>query len=178
MLSAIINIISVWAIPVLILGIVFYGSYKKVKVYESFTEGAKEGFTTAITVIPYLVAMLVAIGMFRASGAMDMLTNVIGPLAKLIGMPPEVVPMALMRPLSGAGAQGIMTEIFKTYGPDSFIGRVAATMTGATETTFYVLAIYFGSVGIKNSRHALPAGLVADLVGFITAVLAVRLLLY
>lgn len=178
MFSSIISSVSLWAIPVLILCILFFGYVKKVKVYESFTEGAKEGFNTAIMIIPFLVAMLVAIGMFRASGAMDMLINIISPVARLIGMPPEVVPMAIMRPLSGGGAQGIMTEIFKTYGPDSFIGRVAATMMGATETTFYVLAVYFGSIGIKNTRHALPTGLVADLVGLTTAVVAVRLLLY
>ena len=178
MFSYIINTLSVWAIPLFILSIVFYGYYKKVKLYESFTEGAREGFTTAVAVIPYLVAMLVAIGMFRASGAMDVLTKIISPFARLIGMPPELVPMAIMRPLSGAGAQGIMVEVFKTYGPDSFMGRVAATMMGATETTFYVLAVYFGSVGVKNTRHALPAGLLADLVGFVGAVVAVRLLLY
>jgi len=177
MFSQIVNTISVWAIPVMILGIVAFGYFKKVKVYESFTEGAKEGFTTSIMIIPFLVAMLVAIGIFRASGAMDILTSFLAPVAKLIGMPSEVLPMALMRPLSGGGAQGIMTDLFKTYGPDSFIGRVAATMMGSTETTFYVLAVYFGSVAVKNTRHALPAGLTADFVGLVTAVIVVRIIL-
>ncbi|MCG0276797.1 MAG: spore maturation protein [Thermosediminibacteraceae bacterium] len=173
--AGMINAISKWAIPVLIAGIVAYGYFKRIKVYEVFTEGAKEGFTTAVRIIPYLVAMLVAIGIFRASGAMNLLTSILSPITRLIGMPPETVPMALMRPLSGGGAQGIMTDLFKTYGPDSFIGRVAATMMGSTDTTFYILAVYFGSVGIKNTRHALPAGLVADFVGLVTSVLVCRL---
>jgi spore maturation protein B len=177
MLTQIVNIISAWAIPVTILGIVTYGYFKKVKVYETFTEGAKEGFTTAVTIIPFLVAMLVAIGIFRASGSMDYLTEVIAPVAKLIGIPPEAVPMAVMRSLSGGGSQGFMTDLFKTYGPDSFIGRVAATIMGSSETTFYVLAVYFGSVAIKNTRHALPTGLIGDIVGLISSVFAVRLLL-
>lgn len=175
MFAGMINAISKWAIPVLIAGIVAYGYFKRIKVYEVFTEGAKEGFTTAVRIIPYLVAMLVAIGIFRASGAMNLLTSILSPITRLIGMPPETVPMALMRPLSGGGAQGIMTDLFKTYGPDSFIGRVAATMMGSTDTTFYILAVYFGSVGIKNTRHALPAGLVADFVGLVTSVLVCRL---
>lgn len=175
MFAGMINAISKWAIPVLIAGIVAYGYFKRIKVYEVFTEGAKEGFTTAVRIIPYLVALLVAIGIFRASGAMNLLTSILSPITRLIGMPPETVPMALMRPLSGGGAQGIMTDLFKTYGPDSFIGRVAATMMGSTDTTFYILAVYFGSVGIKNTRHALPAGLVADFVGLVTSVLVCRL---
>ncbi|MCG0275914.1 MAG: spore maturation protein [Thermosediminibacteraceae bacterium] len=171
----VVNAISKWSIPVFIAGIVTYGYIKKVKVYEAFTEGAKEGVYTAVRIIPYLVAMLVAIGIFRASGIMNALTTAISPLARFIGMPPETVPMALMRPLSGAGAQGIMLDLFKIYGPDSFIGRLAATMMGATDTTFYILTVYFGSVAIKNTRHALPAGLVADFVGIVSAVLVCRM---
>ena len=177
MFANIINTISVWAIPVLIIGIVVYGYIKKVKVYEVFTEGAKEGFTTAVMIIPFLVAMLVGIGIFRASGAMDFLIKLLTPVTNLLGIPPETLPMALMRPLSGGGAQGVMTEIFNIHGPDSFIGRVTATMMGATETTFYVLAVYFGSIAVKNTRHCLPAGLLADLAGFITSVIIVRMVL-
>ena len=168
--------ISRYAIPAILLVIPAYGFIKKVKVYESFTDGAKEGFTTAVTIIPYLVAMLVAIGVFRASGAMDYLVKAVSPVTNLIGMPGETLPMALMRPLSGGGATGIMSDLITTHGPDSLIGRISSIMMGSTETTFYVLAVYFGSVAIKKTRHALPAGLIADAVGIITAVIVARLM--
>ncbi len=167
--------ISTYAIPLIIVGFLVFGMSKKVKVYESFTEGAKEGFTTAVRIIPFLVAMLVAIGVFRASGAMDLLTKALSPITNLIGMPGEILPMAFMRPLSGGGAQGIMTDLITTHGPESLIGRMSAVMMGSTETTFYVLAVYFGSVAVKKQRHALPVGLLADLAGLITAVLVTRL---
>lgn len=170
MFENIINSISLYAIPFILISIPLYGLFKKVKVYETFTEGAKEGFTTAVTIIPFLVGMLVAIGVFRASGAMDIITNLVSPITSKIGMPGEVVPMALMRPLSGGGAAGIMNDLFTTYGPDSLIGRMASIMNGSTETTFYILAVYFGAVGIKKTRHALPVGLIADFVGIMTAV--------
>src|SRR5690554_2790772 len=158
MFVSIIEGISLFAIPVVFVGIVGFGLAKKVKVYESFTEGAKEGFHTAVRIIPFLVAMLVAIGVFRASGAMDLLTKAISPVTSLLGIEAETLPMAFMRPLSGGGAQGVMTEIINTHGPDTLIGRTVAVMMGSTETTFYVLAVYFGSVAIKKTRHALPAG--------------------
>jgi spore maturation protein B len=173
---AIINAVSIIAIPLLLLLFLGYGILKKVRVYEVFVEGAKEGFTTAVRIIPYLVAMLCAIGIFRASGALDLLTMVLAPVTNLIGMPPETLPMALMRPLSGSGSLGIMTELMKVHGPDSFIGILASTMYGSSETTFYVLAVYFGSVQIKNTRHAVPAGLIADLFGMLGAVLICRIL--
>jgi len=154
-----------WVIPVLIVSLVCYGWAKNVKVYESFVAGAKEGFEIAVRIIPYLVAILVAVGMFRASGAMDMLTRPLGAISSLIGMPGEVLPMAVVRPLSGSGAFGIMTELIKTHGPDSYIGYVASTLNGSTETTFYVLAVYFGSVGVSRVRHAVVAGLSADITG-------------
>lgn len=176
MFVEIVNMISIWAIPLIIVTIVVYGYLKGVKVYEVFVEGAKEGFATAITVMPFLVAMLVAIGIFDASGAMKLLTKILSPITNLIGIPSEIVPMALMRPLSGGGAQGLMVEIFKTYGPDSFIGRVAATMMGSTETTLYVLTVYYGSIAVKNTRHSLPVGLLADLAGILTSVFAVKLI--
>ena len=154
-----------WVIPVLIVSLVCYGWAKKVKVYESFVRGAKEGFEIAVRIIPYLVAILVAVGMFRASGAMDMLTRPLGSITSFIGMPGEVLPMAIVRPLSGSGAFGIMTELIQTHGPDSYIGYVASTLNGSTETTFYVLAVYFGSVGVSRVRHAVVAGLSADVTG-------------
>ncbi len=168
--------LSILAIPLIIFIFLAYGYLKKVKVYEVFVEGAKEGFEVGVKIIPYLVAMLVAIGMFRASGALDVLTWLLSPVTTLIGMPPEVLPMAFMRPLSGSGSIGIMTELMKTYGPDSLIGFTASTMFGSTETTFYVVAVYFGSVNIFKTRYALPAGLLADAAGLITAVYVCRLL--
>jgi spore maturation protein B len=173
---SVINIVAVTAIPLMILLFLTWGLAKKVKVYEVFVEGAKDGFNVAIRIIPYLVAMLVAIGIFRASGAMDVFVALLAPITNLIGMPAETLPMALMRPLSGSGSLGIMTELMKVHGPDSFIGVLASTMYGSTETTFYVLAVYFGVVNIKNTRHALPAGLIADLFGMLGAVLISRIL--
>lgn len=171
-----ITAVSILAIPLVLLLFLTWGFVKKVKVYEVFVEGAKEGFNVAVRIIPYLVAMLVAIGIFRASGAMELLTAVVSPLTNLIGMPAETLPMALMRPLSGSGSLGIMTELMKVHGPDSFIGILASTMYGSSETTFYVLAVYFGSVNIKNTRHAVPSGIIADVAGMLAAVGIVRLL--
>lgn len=176
MFTEIIQKISLYAIPFIILVIPAYGFVKKVKVYESFTDGAKDGFNTAVRIIPFLVAMLVAIGVFRASGAMDIVTNALSPITNLINMPAEVLPLAIMRPLSGGGAQGVMSELVTNHGADSIIGRTASIMQGSTETTFYVLAVYFGAVSIKKTRHALPAGLIADFVGIITAVLVANLM--
>ena len=176
MFENIVNAISLYAIPFIIVSIVLFGAFKKVNVYETFTDGAKDGFTTAISIIPFLVGMLVAIGVFRASGALDLITNALTPITNKIGMPGEVLPMALIRPLSGGGASGVMNELFATYGPDSLIGKMASVMNGSTETTFYVLAVYFGAVGIKKTRHALPAGLIADAVGLITAVVVTNMM--
>ncbi len=167
---------SIIAIPLLIVVFLGYGFIKKVKVYEQFVEGAKEGFNIAVKIIPYLVAMLFAIGVFRAGGAMDWLIKILKPFTDLIGMPAEALPMALMRPLSGSGSLGIMSEIISVHGPDSFLGIMVSTFYGSTETTFYVLALYFGAVNIKRTRHALPAGLVADVAGILAAVFIVRLL--
>ncbi len=175
-LKIIIDWLSILAIPVIILFFLSYGYLKKVRVYESFVEGAKEGFDVGVKIIPYLVAMLVAIGMFRASGALDVLTWALKPFTSLIGMPSEVLPMAFMRPLSGSGSIGIMTDLMKTYGPDSLIGFMSSTMFGSTETTFYVVAVYFGAVNIYKTRYALTAGLLADAAGLITAVYICRLL--
>ena len=169
--TGIMNLISLYAIPVMILGIVLTkGVIKKVKVYEVFCEGAKEGFTTAVRIIPFLVAMLVAIGIFRASGSIDWMVKILDPILSKIGMPGEVLPLAIMRPLSGGGANGILVDLMKTHGADSLIGRMASTMSGSTETTFYVLAVYFGAVSIRKTRHAVFSGLLADLAGLLTAV--------
>ena len=151
------------------------GAIKKVKIYDSFVEGAKSGFEVAIRIIPYLVAMLVAIGMFRASGAMDYFASLISPLTNLIGMPAEALSVAIMRPLSGSGSLGLVSEIMQTHGPDSFIGQLVSTMYGSTETTFYVLAVYFGAVGIKKTRHAVAAGVLADIAGLLAALYICKL---
>ena len=172
-----IQVISIIAIPFLIVAFIGYGAIKKVKVYEQFIEGAKEGFNIAVRIIPYLVAMLGAIGIFRAGGAMEgWLIPLLKYVTDPIGMPAEVLPMALMRPLSGSGSLGIMAETMSVYGPDSLLGIMVSTFYGSTETTFYVLAVYFGAVNVKNTRHALPAGLIADVVGIIAAVFIVKLL--
>jgi spore maturation protein B len=177
-LKNLVSLLSIIAIPAVILVFLLWGLLKRVKVYEVFVEGAKEGFTVAIHIIPYLVAMLVAIGIFRASGAMDFLTIALNPITSLIGFPAEALSMALMRPLSGSGSLGVMTELMKVNGPDSFIGVLASTMYGSSETTFYVLAIYFGSVNIKRIRHSLPAGLLADLAGMLGALFICRLIFF
>jgi spore maturation protein SpmA len=171
-----IDVVSKLAIPLLILIFILYGVIKKNKVYESFVEGAKEGFNVAIKIIPYLVAMLIAIGIFRAGGAMEWLIFILKPVTSLIGLPAEALPMALMRPLSGSGSLGIMSENLAIYGPDSFIGILVSTLYGSTETTFYVLALYFGAVNIKSTRHALPVGLIADVCGILGALFIVKLL--
>lgn len=172
----VIEILSKLTIPLLIIIFIGYGAIKKVKVYESFVEGAKDGFNIAVKIIPYLVAMLIAIGIFRAGGGMDWLIFILQPVTNLIGMPAETLPMALMRPLSGSGSLGIMSENLAVYGPDSFIGILVSTFYGSTETTFYVLALYFGAINIKNTRHALPVGLIADVAGILGALFIVKLL--
>jgi spore maturation protein B len=144
------------------------------KVYEEFVEGAKEGFNVAIRIIPYLVAMLLAISIFRGGGGIDLLTRALGPLLQALHFPPELLPMALMRPLSGSGSLAIFSDLVKQWGPDHLITRMAGTIYGSTETTFYVIAVYFGAVGVQRTRHAIPAGLAADFAGMIAAVVICR----
>lgn len=175
-MTAIFEQISVWAIPVVVALVALYAICKKVPVYTSFTNGAKDGFSTAVMIIPYLVAMLCAIGMLRASGAMDAFCNLIAPVTELIGCPAEVLPMAIMRSFSGGGATGMMADLIETYGTQSQIGRIASVALGSTETTFYVLAVYFGSVGVSNSRHAVAAGLLGDLASLIASCVLVNLM--
>ncbi|MDH7514318.1 MAG: spore maturation protein [Bacteroidota bacterium] len=174
MFKSVVVTLSALAIPALLLFFLVYGAFRKVPVYETAVEGAKEGFSIAVRIIPYLVLMLVAIAVFRASGAMDILIAGIRPATDLLGLPAEVLPMVLMRPLSGSGSLGVMTDIMKTYGPDSLIGVLSSTLYGSTETTFYVLAVYFGAVGVRKTRHALPAGLFADLIAVLAALVVVR----
>jgi len=168
--------VSTWAIPLLVAGIPLYALTRRVKVYPAFVEGAREGFQVAVRIIPPLVAVFVALGMLRASGAMEALAGLVAPLSDRLGVPPSVLPMVLVRPLSGGAALGVVGDVLRSDGPDSYAGRLVSVMAGSTETTFYVLAVYFGAVGISRYRQALPAGLLADLAGFTAAVVAVRAL--
>ncbi|MBM7694842.1 spore maturation protein B [Peribacillus deserti] len=167
------NVISLWMIPVLIGFILLYATYKKVPAYESFVEGGKEGIGMAFSIIPFLVGMLVAISIFRASGALDAAVNFVKPAFDLIGVPSEILPLAIIRPISGNAALGMTSDLISVYGPDSFVGRLAATIQGSTDTTFYVLTVYFGAVGIKRMGDALKVGLLADLVGITAAIIVV-----
>ena len=170
MIRQILGAISLWAIPVLLVFIPLVGIARNIKVYDVFIEGAKEGFQVAVRIIPFLVGILVAIGMFRGSGAMDLLTEALRPLLAATRFPPEIFPLVILRTLSGSGSLALTTDIVKQFGPDSLIGRTAATIYGGSETTFYVLAVYFGAVGVKRTRHAIPSALVGDLVAAIVAV--------
>jgi len=176
MFEQFIKYLSIWAIPCLLFVIPVLAFINKVKVYEAFIDGAKGGFEVAVKIIPYLVAILVAIGMFRASGAMDIFSWLMSPITNLLGLPAETLPVVLMRPLSGSGSLGIVTELMKQHGPDSFIGRLASTFYGSSETTFYVVAVYFGAVGIKKTRHSIPAGLLGDLAGVLAALFICKLI--
>lgn len=167
---AFISAISTWAIPAIIVFIPLYAFFRKVPVYESFVEGAKDGFQTSINIIPTLVGMMVAISVFRASGAMEWIVSLIQPLLDWLGIPGEVLPLAFLRPITGAGSLAFTTDLIKTYGPDSMIGRIASTIQGSTDTTLYVLTVYFGAVGIRKGRYALKVGLFSDLIGFAAAV--------
>jgi spore maturation protein SpmA len=166
---------SNWFLPILICAFLLFSYFKGVKVYEVMTEGAKEGFDIAVKIIPFLVAILVAIGMFRASGALDLMATGLSPITAVIGLPPEALPMVLIRPLSGSGAFGLMSDLIK-QAPDSFLASLVSVMQGSTETTFYVLAVYFGSIGISRPRHAVPAALCADAAGMLASLAICHLL--
>jgi spore maturation protein B len=174
MLKAVLDAISQWAVPLLLAGIPAYALGRRVKVYPAFVEGAKEGFQVAVRIIPPLTAILVALAMLRASGALEGFAALVGPVTDRLGIPPSVLPMVLIRPLSGGGALGVVGDVLQSDGPDSYAGRLVSVMAGSTETTFYVLAVYMGAVGITRYRQALPAGLLADLAGFAASVLVVR----
>lgn len=176
MTTALIETVSVWAIPFLVAFIPLYGWFRKIKVYETFVEGAQEGFHMAVRMIPFLVGILVALNIFQASGAMSAVVGWLsGPLSRL-GVPAEVVPLMLVRPLSGGAALGVTTGLMNHYGPDSFIGRLASTLQGSTDTTFYVITLYFGSIAVRKTRYALTVALIGDLAGFIASVVVCHLL--
>lgn len=161
--------LSRWAIPILLLGITALGLSKGVPIYESFVEGAKEGWQTALRILPYLVGMLVAIQIFQHSGALDQLIDLLSPLTNLLGFPREVLPLALMRPISGSGSLALLSQTLATFGPDSLVGRLAATIMGSTETSLYVITVYAGSIGLKRTRHTLATSLIADVAGALAA---------
>ena len=157
-----------------VIGIPLFGIYKKLNVFDVFVEGGKEGFEVVVNIVPYLVGMLVAIGMLRASGFFDSLTTFLAPLFNWLGIPAEIIPLALIRPFSGSASNGIMAELIHLHGGDSFIAKLSATMMGSTETTFFVVAVYFGAVGVRRTRYDIHAGLIADLVGILAAVIVCR----
>ncbi len=171
-----IGTLSLLAVPCLLVFFPLYAALRGVKVYEEFVEGAKEGFSVALRVIPFLVAILVAIGMFRGAGGIEALKSLLAPLLTPLGFPPDLLPMVLVRPLSGSATTGLFTELVQRLGPDSLITRMAGTIYGSTETTFYVIAVYFGSVGIRRARHAVAAGLFADFIGVVASVAICRLM--
>ncbi|HHW39437.1 MAG TPA: spore maturation protein [Bacillales bacterium] len=171
----VINLISLWMIPGIIGFILLYGTIKRVPTYETFVDGGKEGIQIAFSIIPYLVGMLVAITVFRESGALDFFMNLIRPYLMAIGIPADIVPLAIIRPISGNAALGITSDLIATHGPDSFIGRLASTMQGSTDTTLYILTVYFGAVGIRKMGDALKVGLWADFIAIIMSIIVVTL---
>ena len=170
--------LGVYVLPVTILLIVVFGLARHVPVFDTFLAGAKEGLSSTISILPSLIGLMMAVSMLNASGALDMLSSFLAPVANFLGLPPQVMPLALIRPVSGSGATAILAQIFQNYGTESFIGRVASVMSGSTETTFYAIAVYYGAVGIKKTRHTIPAALTADFTACIVSALAVRLFLH
>ncbi len=171
------NVISSFAIPVMFVGIIVFGLAKRTNVYDSFIDGAKSGLESTIQIAAPLVGLLVGISALRGSGAMELLAKVLSPVTGYLGVPSDVLPLALLRPVSGSGSVAIVNDIFKNCGPDSLAGKIASVMMGSTETTFYTIAVYFGAVGIKNVRHTVKSALVADLTGMVMAVILVRVLM-
>ncbi len=174
----IVNTVSNWVLPLTLAAILVMGVTRKVPIYESFVSGAKDGFSTSISLIPQLVAMLVAVTVFRSSGALNLLIGALRPLLLHIHFSPELLPLALLRPISGSGSLALVTDLFKQFGPDSFIGRAASVMQGSTDTTLYVLTVYFGSVGIRQARYAVKVGLMSDLISVIASVVVVQWLFH
>ncbi|ASK63302.1 spore maturation protein [Virgibacillus phasianinus] len=170
-----ITTVSAWLIPCFILVVLLTATYKRIPTYETFVEGGKEGVKLAFSLLPFLVGMIVSIAILQASGAMTAFIHLIEPVLVMIGVPPEIIPLALVRPISGTAALGMTTDLIENFGPDSFIGRLASTMQGSTDTTLYILTVYFGAVGIKKMRYALKVGLLADLLGIIASIVIVTL---
>lgn len=171
----IISAISTWLIPCFLLVVLLTAVKKKIPAYELFVEGGKEGVKIAFSILPFLVGMLVSITILRSSGALEAFVHLITPVLLFLGIPPEIIPLALVRPISGNAALGVTTELISTHGPDSFIGRLASTMQGSTDTTLYILTVYFGAVGIRKMRYAVKVGLLADLIGIIVSIIIVTL---
>ncbi|WP_242846268.1 spore maturation protein [Anaeromassilibacillus senegalensis] len=166
--------LGIYAVPIMILLILLFGMIRRVPVFDAFVEGAKEGLASSFSILPTLVGLIMAVTMLKASGALDMIASFLAPVAQLLGLPANVMPLALIKPISGSGATALLTQIFESSGPDSFAGRVASVMAGSTETTFYCIAVYYGAVGIKKTRHTIPAALTADFAAFVIAALSVR----
>ena len=169
-LQGLMNSLSLWILPVILIVILTVGLIKKVPIYEAFTDGAKDGFNVAVNIIPYLVAILVSISMLRASGAIDMCGNLLSGILTKLSIPVDVLPLMIVRSLSGSAALGVFSDIANNLGPDAFATKLSAIIVGSSETTFYVLAVYFGSVGIKKVRYALLTGLLADFIGIVAAI--------
>jgi len=167
--------LGVYAIPATVLIIILFGLVRHVPLFDTFVLGAKEGFSSAISILPSLIGLMMAVSMLNASGALDMLSSFLAPAARLLGLPPELMPLVLIKPVSGSGATAILTQIFQSNGTESFAGRVASVMSGSTETTFYAIAVYFGSVNIKRTRHTIPAALTAELTACVVSAITVRL---
>lgn len=172
------ELVSTWAIPLFLVGIPAYALAKGVKIYPAFVAGAKEGFDVAIRILPFLVAILAAIGAFRGGGAMDRISTWLRPITEPLGIPSSVMPLFLVRPLSGSGATGVLADLIKSEGPDSLASLIGAVVHGSTETTFYVLAVYFGAIGVTRYRHAIPAALIAELAGVVASIAVVRLVFF
>lgn len=167
--------LGVFAVPLVIACILAFGFFRKVPLFDTFVAGAKEGFSATISILPSLIGLIMAVTMFSASGALDLFSSFLAPAARLLGLPPQVMPLALIKPISGSGSTAVLTQIFRECGPDSTVGRIASVMAGSTETTFYAVAVYFGAVGIRKTRHTIPAALAGDLSACIFSALAVRL---
>lgn len=168
--------ISTWIIPCFLLIVLLTATYKRLPTYELFVEGGKEGVQMAFSLLPFLVGMIVSITILRSSGAIDAFIGIIAPILAFVGFPADILPLALVRPISGTASLGMMSEMIMTHGPDSFLGRLASTMQGSTDTTLYVLTIYFGSVRIKRMKYALKVGLLTDIIGIITSIIVVTLI--
>lgn len=175
-MTEIISSISSWSIPVIIAFILSFALFKKEKLFEHFTEGAAHGIKTVLNIFPYLLAMLVAINIFKVSGGLEFMVKIIEPITRRLNIPSAVVPLLFLRPLSGSGSLSYTGYLLKEYGVDSYIGKLASTIQGSTETTFYIIAVYFGAIGIKKYRYAMTVGLLADLVGFFASVFICKIL--
>jgi len=172
-----ITYVSIFAIPIMVTIILLHGFVKGVNMYDAFVEGAAEGFKTSVRIMPYLIAIFVAVGLMRGSGATDLLVTILSPVTTLLGIPREVLPLVLMKPISGSGSLGILQDILIHYGPDSFVGRVASTMMGSSETIFYTMAVYFGAIGVRKSRHTIVAALITHVAAIMAAVFFCRVIL-